>query len=258
MAKDPFPGSPVTEGKWGSINEGHELIWLGGQALDWEPASGRFRLWDFERNCASKDPFPGDALTSGEWGSIRTGHELVFLGGDRVLDWEPASGNFRVWRYDANARGKGDPFPGDATAKGSWASIRTGHKLIYMYNNRVLDWVPATGEFKIWNYDRNATSDPFPGSAVVQGKWGSINSGHELIYLEQGRLLDWEPASGRYRVWKYEESASGDPLPGDALTTGEWGSIRTGHKLICMGGNEVLDWTPATGAFRLWKYDRSI
>ncbi len=46
------------------------------------------------------NPFPGDPVVEGAWGTIRAGHELVYLGGDRVLDWEPATGNYRIWTYD--------------------------------------------------------------------------------------------------------------------------------------------------------------
>jgi hypothetical protein len=61
---------------------------------------------------ASGDPFPLPPVTEGAWDTIRTGHELIFLGNATggtlsnvpegttdVLDWVPATGSYRIWRY---------------------------------------------------------------------------------------------------------------------------------------------------------------
>jgi hypothetical protein len=42
---------------------------------------------------------PGLAVVSGKWQSVVTGHELVYLSGDRMLDWMPATGDFRLYKY---------------------------------------------------------------------------------------------------------------------------------------------------------------
>jgi hypothetical protein len=100
--KDPFPDSAITEGSWASIREGRELVHLGRAVLDGEPATGHFRLWAYHRDelRAARDPLLGEPLTEGSWGSIGAGHRQISLGGDEVLDWTPASGDYRVWRVD--------------------------------------------------------------------------------------------------------------------------------------------------------------
>jgi hypothetical protein len=259
--KDPFPDSAITEGSWASIGEGRELVPIGRAVLDWEPATGHYRLWAYHRDelRAAKDPLIGEPLTEGSWGSIGAGHRLLSLGGDHVLDWVPESGDYRVWVLDPHARGGADPFPHSPHAEGNWSGIRAGHTLVYLHNSRVLDWVPATGEYKIWEFDRSSTGDPFPGAPLAEGTWSGIGEGHELVYLGEDRLLDWEPATGRFRVWRHDPEARGtDPLPGDPLTEGEWASLQTGHRLLGLGGDEVLDWTPASGEYRVWRVDRSI
>src|SRR5439155_851174 len=60
----------------------------------------------------SADPLPDPAVVEGTWLSVRTGHQLIYLDGDRVLDWEPNSGHYRIWRYDRGVVGGGDPLPG--------------------------------------------------------------------------------------------------------------------------------------------------
>src|SRR5579872_3397629 len=129
---------------------------------------------------------------------IRTGHELVYLGKGVVLDWQPLTGAYRLWQYDSSLTGAVDPFSIDAITSGTWSSIRTGHKLVYLgpvgggsTPDRVLDWEPGTGHYRLWIYDRSVTGkgDPLPGSPVTQGTWASVHVGHELISLEGGRVL---------------------------------------------------------------------
>jgi hypothetical protein len=41
---------------------------------------------------------------SGKWQSVVTGHELVYLSGNRMLDWVPATGDFRLYKYVVGAK----------------------------------------------------------------------------------------------------------------------------------------------------------
>lgn len=146
--------SLVSRGQWGSIGATKSLVYLGhDQVLDWEPSTGRFRIWHFDRQAGEGDPLPGGPLSEGEWSSIRTGHELIACAG-HVLDFVPGAGNYRVWLHDPSARGQGgDPFPVEVAA-GNWSSIRHGHRLIYLGGDRVLDWEPDSGAYRIWSYVR--------------------------------------------------------------------------------------------------------
>lgn len=150
-APDPLPGPALAEGTWQTIRSGHRLVPLvGGRVLDWEPASGGYRVWRYDPT-ATGDPFPGDPVVSGTWRTIRTGHELVALSADRVLDWEPANGGYRVWAYDPTLTGAVDPLPGAPTTRGSWASVRTGHELLVLPGGAAaLDWEAGSGHFRVW------------------------------------------------------------------------------------------------------------
>ena len=200
------------------------------------------------------DPFPSE-ITGGEWQSIRGQRELVFMGGDRMLEWEPPTGYYRLWQYD-HSYAQRDPLPGGPLAEGTWGSIRTGHQLVYLFEDRLLDWEPASGNFRIWQFDRNAQGrDPLPNE-VAQGHWGSINGQHRLMYIDADQVLDWDPPSGGFRLWRYDRYSAGDPFP-DELAAGEWGSIRTGHELVYLSRNRMLDWEPQTGHYRVWQVARS-
>jgi hypothetical protein len=190
------------------------------------------------------DPFPF-ALCEGQWSSIRGGKELVFLGGDRMLEWEPGTGSFRVWRYD-NTYASRDPLPGGPISQGTWNSIRTGHDLIYLFEERLLDWEPASGKFNVWAYDRNASGDPLP-AAAASGTWSSIRQGHKFIYLDADQVLDWEQPTGAFRLWQYDRGNRSDPFPGGPVVQGQWNSIRSGKELIYLSKYRMLEGEPATG-----------
>ena len=226
--------------------------------LELEISKGSFiaqsEVKDYGIVIVEADPFT-DKIVYGNWSSIKSGHELIYLGGDRVLDWVPETGEYRIWRYDRSKTGKADPFT-DKIVYGNWSSIKSGHELIYLGGDRVLDWVPETGEYRIWRYDRSKTgkADPFTDK-IVYGNWSSIKSGHELIYLGGDRVLDWVPETGEYRIWRYDRSKTGkaDPFT-DKIVYGNWSSIKSGHELIYLGGDRVLDWVPETGEYRIWRY----
>jgi hypothetical protein len=223
---DPLP-TLVDSGKWASIQNGHDLIPLANsRVLDWEIASGINKVWIYDASVTSGDPL-GDLDAKGSWFSIRSGHKLIPLDTDRLLDWVPATGAFRVWHYDNSLTGTVDVLPGAPVASGTWSSIKTGHTLVPLGGGRVLDWEPKTGHRRIWAFDRNATGDPFPGKPVNEGTWSSILTGHELIPVTADRVIDWEPATGNYRVWRYDPTitGAGDPFPGAPVTKGTWRTI---------------------------------
>lgn len=251
----------VVKGIWRSVVQGHRLTYLSGRdrILDLEEDSGRYHVWAYDRSITGGDPLP-HGVASGTWGSIRSGHELIALGGDHILDWESASGAFRVWHYDANARGEQDVLPTVVT-KGTWSSIASSKRLVSLGGDRVLDWEPSSGAFRIWHYDRNVASggDPLPGGPVTSGAWSSIRTGHELVYLGDDHVLDWVPSSGNYRLWWYDRAArgNGDPFPRE-VAAGNWSSIRTGHELISLERRRVLDWEPTSGAYRIWVVETGV
>jgi hypothetical protein len=259
---DPLPAPAITENTWASIDATHRLLYLGGDwVLDWVTTSGDFRVWSVERNpAAGADPLPAPEICKGNWAGIRTGQELVYLGKDRLLDWEPASGNFRVWLIDRSARGNGDPIPGVPQTTGRWSSLDGTHQLISLDENRVLDWKAATGEYRVWRHDAAAVgaADPLPGPPLTQGTWTSIRGNRRLIPVGQHRVIDWEPVTGDFRVWIDVPGAAGDPFPGDPEVVGNWSTVRTGHDLLYLDGDRVLDREQANGHFRLYRYDRNI
>ena len=83
-----------------------------------------------------------------------------------------------------------------------------------MQDGKLLDWVPADGSWRLWNYDPTYTLDCLPGNPTNQGQWPSMVTGHSLTPMQDGKLLDWVPGDGSWRLWNYDPTNSGECLPG--------------------------------------------
>jgi hypothetical protein len=219
------------------------------------------------------DPLP-TLVNEHTWSTIlstATAHRrLIPLGGQsggEIIDWTETgtgAGNYFVWVADTNAGATGDPYQGTARTQGTWKTIRGGHELVYLgdtpgnwFEGNVLDWVPATKAVHVWRFARGITSgDPLP-TQVNQSFFSTIGTGHQLLYLDGDRVLDWEPGTGRARIWQYDRTRSNaDPLP-TKVVEHTWSSIKTGHQLVYLGGDLLLDWNETSGSVRVWRYDRA-
>lgn len=196
-------------------------------------------------------------ISNGTWNWINKNHVLLSMQDGKVLDFSPSEaasdGRWKLFKY--SPENKPDCLQDNLKANGLWKTITVDHKLIVMNDSKVLDWVPSDGSWRLWNYKPDVIFDCLPDEPVGMGKWKSIKSGHELIRMRDGKVLDWVPSDGSWRLWKYQPENTNDCLPGDPEKSGSWKSIKTGHELIKMYDGNVLDWVPSDGTYRLWKYD---
>lgn len=274
-ASDPAPLTSLSEV---GIDRTHRLIYLGqDRVLDWVPAApSQYRVWSYDRSAGASTSLTAILPDPQAWSTIDSGHELIWLGrdlqadphsiDDLVLDWVPATGDYRLYRVDLEGtKSDGttpDILPEPSLTKDNWTSIRAGKQLVYLGGNRVLDWEPATGKFRIWVLNRSAAApngDPLP-TLEVQGSWDTIRDGHRILNLGGDRVLTWVPATGWYRVWRYDRSVkgTGDPLMSPPVVEGHWQDIGADHELIWLGGRQVLDWQPGSGAYRIRSFDRTV
>ena len=218
----------VKQRTWSTIDTGHELIWLDRSSLadpddkdlvlDWVPATGDYRLYKLDLLAGTKsdgtpDILPEPPVAKGNWATIRASKKLIYLGGDRVLDWEASTGNFRIWTLDRDtADPNHDPLP-NLEVRGTWATV-VGHRIINLGGDRVLTWLPATGAYRVWRYDRSVKGQGDPlVSPPLEGTLQEINEDHELTWLGDDQVLDWQPGAGAYRIRTFDRTAvSGNPL----------------------------------------------
>lgn len=205
---DSFPDQQLTEGALAEAGSDQALTYLGDSLiLNWARRTGQYQV----QRLGLEPTQPGDLLslqttTAGTLRPTAAERRLIYMGYNRVLDWEPATGQYQIWQYDPDNAEPNAPFPGTLVVEGIWPDIRTGHELVYLGYRRILDWESATGHYRIWRYDPMVTGsgDPLVGKPVAEGAFDSIGPGHQLTSLGSNHLLDWEPATGQYRVWAFD------------------------------------------------------
>ncbi|MCB0208902.1 MAG: hypothetical protein KDJ52_06220 [Anaerolineae bacterium] len=255
-----FPGTLIKEDTWDDLTPTTQLTYLGtNRLLSWDALSNHYQMWRFDPTFSTPiDTFPDQRLTAGTLPDSAPDQTLTFLGDARILNWQRATGQYKVQHYRLNTTRRTDLLSLQTTEAGTLRSTTGQRRLIYMGDDRVLDWEPATGRYQLWQYDpTNAEPNaPFPGTLIAEGRWPDIPADHELVYLGYRRILDWEPATGDYRIWRYDPMITGsdNPLVGRPVIEGTWDAIDPGHQLLSLGSNHLLDWEPATGQVRVWEF----
>ena len=74
-----------------------------------------------------------------------------------------------------------------------------GYRFVFGSSSSVTPSLPATSHTI---HASASTKDILP-TLAASGQWASIRSGHQLIKLQDGKVLDWEPSSGKWRLWNY-------------------------------------------------------
>lgn len=234
VVPEPYDPTPRTTGTFPSIARGHALTYLAhspgnfleGNMLDFEPRTKRVRVFRFERFITSGDPMPLK-VNEARFTTIGPGHELIYLDGDRVLDFEPAIGRVRVWNYD-RSRPTSDPLPVKITEQ-TWSGF-VGHRLTYLGGDLLLDWDPTGGTVVVWRYDRTAVGDDvdaFP-TEEMRDDWSQwLPPDRQLCYLGRDLVLEREPGSGWVRIWDLDRPVMPDPLflpmiAGDRALASTW------------------------------------
>ena len=149
---DPMP-SVLNVATW-TIPQQRTLIYLDhDRVLDWDSTTGNAIVWGYDRTVTTDDPLP-TVITEITWDTILQDHQLMYLGGDLLLFWNQTTGTVQVWRYDRSAQGEVDPFA-TLAMEDSWAGeIDPSHVVVYLGGDRALEWDPATGHERVWNFDR--------------------------------------------------------------------------------------------------------
>lgn len=269
-------GRTVIAGQWFSVRKEHELVHLGRRlVLDWVPSTREWTVWPYDSLAITGDPLPSPEVRSGTWKTISAGHTLLYLGGDLVLDYVPATGDYRLFSADWTAP---DFLPGPPVTKGQWstirdryvAGVRQEHRLTYLGGDHVLDWVPQDRTFRIWRLDRRRTrQDPLLGVLVKQPDDtvdeqplaegvlpdAEIGTDTGILAVDTNEVLIWHAATGNYGVWFYDRTFAADPPIIASPRSGNWPTIRTGwpnsrtkHVLVWLGSfgsGQLLDWQPS-------------
>jgi hypothetical protein len=239
---------PLTSRVWSRATSTSLIVGLGqDRALAYEPVDGNWNLWGVNRFARSNaDPLP-DRIATGGWPASKVGRDLVALDEGHLLDWEPATGSFRVWLFDRETE-RSVPFRATSFA-GAREIFQRGHEVVPLGGGRLLELVPATGEFRVWPFALDATaatpsgsaaaSDPFGPVPVSAGSWPALDRHHQLFLADDNRLLVWNRDTGQIEVRALDPTAP-DPLAGALIGRSTHERLRSLPR-----GWEPPTWSPA-------------
>lgn len=241
--------------------------------------SDNYSLWEFD----PENPRLVSMVKTSTSATIDKKNHIIQVG-NYVLEWSPLNKddqyNYRLMEFDPSqsipfGSSDGDEWTQKAVQAGAWskskffgsrsdfansAGAKKGYEsgsdvVLHSMHSFVLNWIPTEGRgtYKLFNFD-HGSRDPLPAPVTPQGAWLTIQKGHELLGIG-GYVIDWEPQSSDFSIWQFDAQDK-NPLSYPAIQNGNWVSlgIDKKHTLVAIG-DYVLDWVPADGTYRLWKFN---
>ncbi len=253
-----FPGKPIFTGQWEVGDALVELNSMGPyRLLERTSTSGNYRIWHYDPYLVGGSAGPFSTTPEGKGDGRST--QMTYLGNEKIFSWDSESGEYKVQRYGLSAERTPQVLSAQPLVQGTLPKSESEIRFIHLGNSRVLEWEVDTGKYKVWHYASTlvGAQSSFPGQLIAQGTWPTIRTGHELVYLGYRRILDWEPETGQYRIWRYDPMITGDanPLVGEPVFAGSWGDTRRGHQLMTLGNNHLLDWDPVRRQYEIFEFD---
>lgn len=209
-------------------------------------------------------PISGSCL-SWDYGVDKLQHTMTYLHQGEVMDYSPTSGKYNIWSLDRAATGRCAALS-NLNNEAAFPAIATGslsvvnHKMMYMSDDQLFDYNPVTGAYRIGKCNRELfrTQGHLHCDTLNQGEWPAIKGDHSLTYLGKNSVLDYEAASGVFRIWEYSRSIKEDvsPFEEEARVQGQWDSL-VGFEMTYLDQDLMLAYEPLSGHFYFFKLDRA-
>ena len=222
----PLGSGPLMTGV-STIRQGEVLHSLGGQrVIDSDLLRTGWRIYGVNVNL--RGSFGDNAIAplagNDSWAEPFWGHDLLALDDDHVLKWWSGTGEYVALRYDRQA----ERLPA-TTFRGTHAALRRGARLVNLGAHRLLEWIPLTGEYRVWVYhfDRD-TAEIFDPQPVSEGVWRDIGRRQEILVVDQspnaGRILVWDRDDGHVALRAFDP-LDADPLAGPAISDATYAAL---------------------------------
>ncbi len=176
-------------------------------------------------------------------------HDVVWLGGDRMLDWFSPKGVYRF--YEGRL-----PYEGEElrpAEEGSWPS-RIGRRFAWLGGDQVLEWEPGRDVYTVWrSVFGSKPHDPkrsreFLQAPIATGFWDEDAEGG-VTYLGRGCVLSADPSAGGYRLWRWTgKKLQAVDMPTDTAV-GKWigAQERRWLRFAWLGADRLLVWNVVSG-----------
>jgi hypothetical protein len=236
-----FGDGPLAANIWADPDRTALAVALAGddRILTYDQRSGAFVAYQVDVAARLGDSLLRNPVDAGSQAPLLTGRDLLALDDRHLLDWEPGTGRFNVWRVDGTPERPVTLVP--APFAGRRDHLRRGHRLVALAPGRLLDWVPATGAFRVWAVALNAgapegaaATDPFADQPIAAGVWTRDRAGlapdSELYVVDDGKLLIWERGTGTLETRSFDPDGP-DPLAGAVLGRATYERLRSAPRV---------------------------
>jgi phospholipase C len=217
---------PLSIRRWGGGSTNNVLVvGLGGErAIVYDQRTAAVTLFGVNLSARGTGDPLSPKLTAMSLPIAPVGRDLVPLDRDHLLARIPGDGSYEIYEID---RQVGATLPLKATAfAGKRAEFRRGHSLVALDGQHLLEWVPRTGEFRVWGVSLAAgAGDPLT-SPLSQGRWTDVGPNQEIMVIAERRLLIWNRLTGELEQRTFDPAME-DPLGGPSLGTKQVGRLRS-------------------------------
>lgn len=190
-------------------------------------------------------------LSGGKQSGTWSGHQILWLGADRLFDWDPSVGQFKVWTIDFDAA-SGPRLSG--RPRGGSLPSNLGDRVVWLGRNRLL-FVRSNGmareilRYLPFGRQRFAVERRFSAFGRRQ-----TMIGRDPIYLGRGRILARHPTSNGVRVLKVTGTAI-DDLEAPHADGAPLAAVPPGDlTLTWMGADRVLGWRGSGQPLALYRH----
>ena len=220
----------------------------GGHFISLVSRTGDTRLW-------SLAPDGTFAPTAATFGGAFSNRVLVDLGQGRLLKYDQRDASSELWTVDVDAQGLMDPLPVRLN-QFSLGRELAGRAFLAIDDAHLLVWTPGSGAFQILLIDRaHEATTPLP-ETPFKGTLDAFRRGHEWAALGQGRLLEWVPLTGDFRIWGFHlGGAGGNPISPQPLAAGRWSEVGVDRQIMVVDTGKILIWNRRTGELDLRAFD---
>ncbi len=213
------PHGRVAQGKDARLRGADVIVGTRKHVLAIRRETGGFQLW----TVVARRGMPMLRRTaSGVFTRFKDGRysQLVHLGTDLLVAWNPRTGANRLLRLDA--KNKGVLVGTRAGLKsGNWTALRSPKltQAFGMGGKHLFGWNPGTGAWRRWALDMDQTPvwrNPSKGGKErrIGGTWTRLR--HPLVRViaspDGGWIAGWDPVRGQFRFWLFKDNELDAPM----------------------------------------------
>lgn len=176
--------------------------------------------------------------------------DAIPLGDGYVMFWTPANGYADLWRLGPDER-----FGDGPLSAFLYESAPLGRSLTLINRQLAFEYNQATSKARAVGVLPSARGEIGALFDVEPVRpWPRALGGRKFVFLKDDALLDFEPGSGTYAIVLHEPPGGAGGLT-RIERVGQRDAFRRDHHWLSIGEGRLLEWSPASRQYSVWRYD---